>query len=307
MGWNTLQVEAIQNFNSLVDRLQQTAPGRPFRPYVIGVTWPSQWGGSAADGLDKTGSIFHKANDADELGGGWLAALLDHAIRPALKRDNNASGVPLPFTVIGHSYGARATSYAVCRGGFLKPPEPLKVANADDSSEKHPLVDLLVGLQAAYSLNRFSAHGAGYYEMTYPQGHCAQASRLLYTASANDSAAESAAWALNGAQFPAAMATYQRYCKANQQAGPADTERLRFNHWRAANTPLGQTLIEADPECPAPTTRSGFDYVDASAIINRPGYGTGGHAHSDIYRTEVARMIWHFMPDARENAPKQGQ
>jgi hypothetical protein len=312
MGWNTLQIEAIANFNSLVDRLQQTAPGRPFRPYVIGVTWPSQWGGNAAGSWLKAASLVHKANDADELGGGWLAALLDHAVYPALKPDKTSSGKPLPFTVIGHSFGARATSYAVCRGGILKPPVPLKAANAHEAAEKRPLVDLLVGLQAAYSLNRYSAKGAGHYEMAYPQdkqGHCAKANRRVFTASAHDNAAETASWFLYGANFPASMDTYRLFCEANRLGRPVESVQSLFKHWRATITPLDQTRMEADPECPAPAACSDsacFDYVDASAIMNRPSYGTGGHAHSDIYRTEVARMIWHFMPDFRESALKQG-
>jgi hypothetical protein len=88
-----------------------------------------------------------------------------------------------------------------------------------------------------------------------------------------------------------------------------ESVQSHFKHWRATITPLDQTRMEADPECPAPAACSDsacFDYVDASAIMNRPSYGTGGHAHSDIYRTEVARMIWHFMPDFRESALKQG-
>ncbi|MCP5191314.1 MAG: hypothetical protein H6988_13140, partial [Pseudomonadales bacterium] len=105
MGWNTLQIKAIQNINSLVNRLEQTKGERPFRPYVIGVTWPSQWGGEAAEWPEKTGSLVHKANDADELGGGWLAAVLEHAIFPTLQQGKD--GNKLPLTVIGHSYGAR--------------------------------------------------------------------------------------------------------------------------------------------------------------------------------------------------------
>lgn len=320
MGWNTLQIEAIQNFNSLVDRLAQTRADRPFRPYVIGVTWPSQWVSETAKPVVEVASVFHKANDADELGGGWLAALLDHAIYPAIAGNPPKSGNKVPLTVIGHSYGARATSHAVCRGGFLNhPASPSTKAHAPtaEKTADHPAnkesatkakVQLLVGLQGAYSLNRFSAQGAGYYRMGYCNGACIEsacpnADRLLFTASAYDSAAKLAAWAMEDAHFPAALDTYRQLCAANKQGTQVEPIQPRFTHWRANTSLLGQTRLTADPECQpehanqttSPQTRP-FDYLDASDIIHRQALATGGDAHSDIYRTELARMIWEFMP-----------
>lgn len=304
MGWNTRQTEAIQNFNSLVGRLEQTASEPPhgeskkdFRPYVLGVTWPSEWSSGWADDAVHLASLIDKADDADELGSGWLGALINYAVRPALGETAQARPdvSPTKLLVIGHSFGARATSHAICRGSLLKAPEDLKIV--DQGVLEKGQVDWLVGLQGAYSLNRFGNTGAGLIDLRYDPD-CEAARHLIFTASSHDGAANIGGFesglqhallgrdanyagnlrsfdnVLSGALSVPKFATYRTTLKPGQAAGSGEVD---------------------PPVAPGDRTPRKFIYVDASNVIYFNSYGTGAGAHSDIYRTATARVLWSLM------------
>jgi hypothetical protein len=279
MGWNTVQTEAVQNFASITHSMELAAKGAAFRPYVVAFTWPSQWDspilGSA---FVRPASLGVKANDADEFAAGWLGAALRHAVAPAIQEAKAQGKAALKVVGIDHSLGARALSHAVCRGTVL--------SAADTGLETPPLptgfMDTLFNLQGAYSLNRFTAGGAGLPQLAYARG-CPAANRLVFTASANDAAAELAA-KLPGPLWVGSLASWQRMKRSGIRLDPNVDIKLCS---AAADGSLDAACL-ADPA-------SRFLYVDASPLIFYRSFGTGGGAHSDIYRVPMASMMWRFM------------
>lgn len=280
MGWNTQQIEALQNINSIVDRLAQTVPiGEAFRPYVIGVTWPSGWNSEWLQPIAKGASLVYKANDADELGGGWLGALMQYGVLP-VTGGNKTTKVPL--VVIGHSFGARATSYAVCRPTFFRKPD------SEESAPDDAKVNWLIGLGGAYSLNRFSENGAGILDVMYPD-KCPRADRLIFTTSKNDEAANAGS-VLDHAHFAGSLKTYNQICAAQKEGVPLGTINVAFRTYKV----FGQSgVIEDDPVCANNNEiPERFYYIDASDVLKYKAFSTGGGAHSDIYRNDTAKVIW---------------
>jgi hypothetical protein len=280
MGWNTVQIEAMQNFASIARNLQATAAySAEFKPYLIGFTWPSQWVNSAApDMLVKALSLPNKADDADEFAAGWLAASIRYAVLPAIDQQAKQGRRP-SLVAIGHSFGARAMSHAICRGTVLSPEQ--------DGPADKPLaagaVDALISLQGAYSLNRFRASGAGPAELAYAPG-CPAASRLVFTASEHDSAAELAA-KLPGPLWAGSMRSWNKLKRDEGRLGDGITMTLC----------AAKADGSLDSACAlSPQTRN--LYVNASELIKYESFGTGGGAHSDIYRPETARFLWSVLP-----------
>ena len=223
-------------------------------------------------------SLGVKANDADEFAAGWLGAALRHGVAPAIQ-DLKAQGkVPPKVIGIGHSFGARALSHAVCRGSILSS------AEAGLASPPLPVgfMHTLFSLQGAYSLNRFKAGGAGVPQLAYTQG-CPAAGRLVFTASENDSAAELAA-KLPGPLWAGSIASWQRIQRAGTRLDPMVD--IRLCSASADGTP--------DESCMSDSSAR-FLYVDASQLITFRSFGTGGGAHSDIYREPMATMLWNFI------------
>lgn len=279
MGWNTVQVEAMQNFASISRNLRLAAPNdSAFKPYVIGFTWPSQWDNPFLGSvLVRPSSLLNKANDADEFAAGWLGASIRHAVMPAVAAQAVRGKRP-QVIAIGHSFGARAMSHAVCRGTVL----PV----LDGVTAAPPLaagaVDTLVNLQGAYSLNRLTAGGAGPSELAYAPG-CPAAARLVFTASRHDSAAEAAA-KIPGPLWAGSIKSWERL-KQND-ARLDDGNRMTL----CSAAPDGSL----NPDCALkPDTR--LLYVNASELIKYQSFGTGGGAHSDIYRPETGRFLWHVL------------
>ena len=134
VGWNTPQLDAIDDFNGIVGGLIKHDIDGEFTPLTIGVTWPS---------LSSISKAFYlsKAYDADELGDSLLSLLLHELAE--VKHEIPDIGV----VAIGHSLGARALTTASAR------------YNALESGYPNPL-DTFVGYAAAFSINRFIG-GAG--------------------------------------------------------------------------------------------------------------------------------------------------
>jgi hypothetical protein len=150
MGWNNNQVESVKRFNGVLGRIRAEAahanePGHEFHPLVIGLTWPSVWGGdafsNAVNKITHIASYVNKADDADEIGYTYANHLLNR-VAPYLSAKHN-----LQTVVIGHSFGARILSRAHYSGHLLKSAPPAGPV------ESHP--PILINLLGAYSARRF--------------------------------------------------------------------------------------------------------------------------------------------------------
>ena len=273
MGWNTQQAESIQNFNSIVGSLVAKAPDKNFRPYVIGVTWPSEWDNAwiAQRAIQPT-SLVTKGQDATEIGAGWLGAVFDHAVLPTMYRREEK------LIVIGHSYGARATSYAVCKGSALRAPF---------KDGPRATVDTLIGLEGAYSIGAYDKEGSLETNIKY-EVDCPRADRLIFTSSIHDTAAD-AAGIIDRFEFAGAHATYEDV-RNNPRFGGRD-HGFVVSAWQATDSHGSIKLADGPNSHPD----GYFCFVDASQVIfyNAPNSGAG--AHSDIYRPETANMLWNLM------------
>jgi len=158
MGWNNDQHETLYRINKIIANLTEAmdAQGEPFRPLVLGITWPSVWGRLGRVPLvGHLASYWNKSNDADEIGYAVGAHLVHRTLASAREADPQ-----LKTVVLGHSMGARLLSRALYSGDF--------VAGVDAP----PQVDLFLGLQPAYSANRHISEGGN---EGWPYAVCADA------------------------------------------------------------------------------------------------------------------------------------
>lgn len=143
MGWNTDQEEAIRNINSLAGNIIEASGGgnnKGFKPLFIGATWASLWDDAWLPPQVVTGASFpYKAFDADEVGVTWLSTLVHDVL----------GEINVPTIVIGHSFGARATSLATCKTPFIN-----GAAYKQIPSRNSKPISLLVSLQGAYPISR---------------------------------------------------------------------------------------------------------------------------------------------------------
>jgi hypothetical protein len=267
MGWNTGQIEALRNFNSLVSHIHRAAvaDGKPFRPLFVGVTWPSLWSSAWIEPALVLGSYKNKADDADKLGAGWLGAIVGQLSHAA---------APLPAIVIGHSFGARASSMATCAGAQFARAVPA------------PAVDLLIGLEPAVSIHRFLP-GGGDEGIEYPH-ECANAKKIALTFSSQDAAVGRAGWV----DFAGAAGGYRAVCAGHSPLRRRQAGCLRVNG--DGRVAPGLDGSHAD-----------FVYFDASRLIRFNQPNTGGGAHSDIYRAETGRLLWDLIEWAAPDGRKQ--
>ena len=183
MGWDNDQPESVRRYNAIIGQLieqarRDTDAVAPFNPLVVGITWPSVWGWQSWFNLRqlayKLFGYANKSDDADEIGytyANWLVNRLGLQLRAAF-----ADTQPrLRVVAVGHSFGARIMSRAVFSRALLE-------------NDPHPTqsVDLLAGLQGAFSANRFIP-GAGNEGYPYA-GLPGMAGRVLMTTSDNDKA-----------------------------------------------------------------------------------------------------------------------
>lgn len=90
MGWNTSQDEAIVNYNDLIRQISAAASesgaADSFKPFIIGLTWPSQWVIDNNSVLRKFFEVFSfkvKADDTDEVGAVWMQWFFKECINAA--------------------------------------------------------------------------------------------------------------------------------------------------------------------------------------------------------------------------------
>lgn len=136
-GWNNKQYKSVKTYNTWLKNITAAAQkdGFEFRPYFIGLTWPSTWqtpGGKVA-------SYFNKANDSDEIGMTIANLLIWENIIPALQDYPDTE-----FVVLGHSFGSRILTRAAHSKVILE-----KEVATDRQ------IDLAIAVQGAFSVNRF--------------------------------------------------------------------------------------------------------------------------------------------------------
>jgi len=256
MGWNTAQIEAVLNFNSIAAHIRAAAD-KPenFRPLFIGITWASLWSSSWLEPAVRLASYPGKAHDADEVGLGWLGTALDSI----------ASTVPTgkPKIAIGHSFGARALSSALCGYPALTRTSPRPA----------PRWDLFIGWQPAVSINRFRDEGSldGF---TYEDG-CKTVKTILFTASEHDKAAGGGFWA----DMIGSGESWRRFCNGESKGFKRPINCIAADKLRADSIEVSLRL-------------GNLNYLDAKNIVwfNQPN--TGGGSHSDIYRAVHGRLSW---------------
>jgi pimeloyl-ACP methyl ester carboxylesterase len=306
MGWNTVQDEAIRNFNDLAGNLVEaslesesartTQNGKrniAFRPLVIGVTWPSFWNKGVLNVL----SYASKAHDADELGISWMNLLINRLLPDAMK----ATGLEVPVILIGHSFGARV----VTRTASASP----ALIGSDDRQDG-PLfsgANLVIGLQGAVSINRFwpaiegtppGDEGAPLREFNKLKN-----TKFVLTASSHDTAAGGPlfwfdpsgsikSFALACGKAARWRSTVFECMTASDTSGlitPANTLQ-RWEGFSVCNAKgsqcrgVGSTVVPSDGK---------VLYIDVSnGITEFNTLNTGGNAHSDIYRLPMGRLLW---------------
>ena len=153
MGWNNDQVESVRRYNALLRtaithaRLEGTVEGENFNPLIIGLTWPSVWGGNSffntINLISHIGSYPNKADDADEIGY-MIANYLVNKIVYSLKSQHK-----LKIVLIGHSLGARILSRTMFSAHLIREDQ------CEIEESKGDATDLFIGLQGAFSIRRF--------------------------------------------------------------------------------------------------------------------------------------------------------
>jgi hypothetical protein len=168
-GWNSDQVDSIRRYRKFFGRLMETAekdhPGK-FRPIFIGLTWPADW-----PELPGYSDILNKKNDADEAAVTWVNYLLNQILLP-LKAKH------VKIVAVGHSFGGRIVTTAANSRDLL--PKPV--------SDR---INLVVGLQAAFSIKRFGGGTEGDPFTNFKE----YADKFVFVSSRNDEAGR-AGWVL---------------------------------------------------------------------------------------------------------------
>lgn len=255
MGWNTPQWEAMKNYRDLFSSL--TAAAREvntndFRPLFIGITWPAT--GSPTVAASDYGI---KAKDADEVGLVWGNIVINRVLSDLKTRYG------IPIVVVGHSFGARASSRAVFSAALI----------SEEHSRKN--VDLLVGLQGAYSFQRYIA-GAGTEGSPY-SNFSKEAGKVVLTSSSFDTAVTEAG---HKDYFVGSNSVYEI---TKHPEYSTYFEHVKINSQGLMDTP--SVTCES----------SKVELVDASSVINKNQSGTGGGAHSFIYGIEIGRLAFQFI------------
>lgn len=183
MGWHNNQFVSVENYNKIIYRLRQADSNRRIKPYSVVITWPSSWGSKSNFIMEKIGwitSYVNKPQDADEIGFTISNYLLHNVILAAVHGAND-SDKEIKTIGIGHSLGARLITRAIFSSGFLK-----------EDRSKGSYLDLFIGLQPAFSCNRFIKCGG--MEGSPYDTHAALPTKFLITTSENDSANPVAFW-----------------------------------------------------------------------------------------------------------------
>jgi len=256
MGLDTAQEEAIRNYKSIISSIRKDA-GNAFEPLFVGITWPSFFANRWFDPFWEALAYHPIADRADILGLSWLGVVLNDAIMPL--------GDKIEVTVIGHSFGARATSMALCVG-----PAILRNGEPAVEPEHTGMVENFIGLAPAFSLQRFVKEDFLFYENVYYKDFCPKVERFVFTASSNDYAFDPVFWsdAVGDHEY------LVKYCNGKQ--------------------PVAVNCTTATPDGGIETydVAAKITYVDTSALMQYQMPGTKGGGHADIFRPEIGRLLW---------------
>ena len=288
MGWNTDQVSALANFDSLAGNLADVARerGETFRPLVIGLSWPSKWQlgewSVVPDILIRGLSFPFKRRDANDTGVHVLRDLVLEGVLPGRRHAPHADGqVEPPIVLIGHSFGARALVRALATqraagAGFLD-------------------TDRLLLLQGAFEFkDLFQKHGQGPLAEAFDQAR----PRVTMTASRYDSAVAAAFWG----QYAGDIDTFDKACRGEKgrflgtAQMPGDLAPIGCAELRPGAADFALDVCTVTEDDPAPLARAldgrPVRYFDASRLINCQPPFSGGGAHSDVFRRETAQFLW---------------
>ena len=262
MGLDTVQEEAIRNFRSLISTIRRDA-GEEFRPLFVGITWPSFFANRWFDPFWEALAYHPIADRADILGLGWLGALLNDAIMPLADR--------IEVSVIAHSFGARATSMALCVG-----PAILREGEQRVSLDHRGKIENFIGLAPAFSLQRFVDKEFLFYENVYYSDYCPRIERFIFTASSHDHAFDPAFWsdAVGDHEYMVSYCNSRHAVSVNCIAADGDGEVVGYD----------------------PSAR--ITYVDTSELMKYQMPGTRGGGHADIFRPETGRLMWQLIDGA---------
>ncbi len=247
MGWNTPQWKAIKNYRDLFSSLTTAAKegAVQFRPLFLGITWPST--GSPIISASDYGI---KAKDADEVGLIWGNIVINRVL------SNLKAQYGIPIVVVGHSFGARASSRAV----FSAP----LVLEAGASK----ITDLLLGFQGAYTYQRYlpgaGTEGAPYGNFPKVVG------KVVLTSSRFDTAVT--------------QLGHKNYFVGSSSVFDITKRKEYMAYFEHSETGPDGQLGKAS------CNPSKVEMVDASSVINKNQPNTGGGAHSFIFGPEIGRL-----------------
>lgn len=277
MGWNNDQFEALDRYNAIRQHSTRAAKeqGKTFKPLVIGLTWPSVWGGTSV--LDVANRALHlgsypvKAVDADEIGYGIANHILN-AMLPRIEnamRPRNSSETGLRTIVVGHSMGARILTRAYYSADLLTAPE-----------QRTGPAPIVIGLQAAFSANRFRSS----FRLIPPV-------RWVFTGEGGpyqDHAAPGGILALTWAKGDTANPVARFTTGAAHVGGGIGERRIRKTPSLSAKmetyaVPSAENLGPINVPCQAVKENGKVLYIDASEIIE---------SHGDIRNPKVGDLVW---------------
>ncbi|HWV47037.1 MAG TPA: alpha/beta hydrolase, partial [Nitrospira sp.] len=240
-GWNTLQAESLDNYQHWTSHLKRAArdEARPFRPLVIGISWPSEWP-LISSWLGPVISVFNKEHDADEVGYITVNVLV-HKVLNNLKRKHNVQ-----IVVIGHSFGGRVMATALNSRALLF-----------REGASHPTATLMLGLQPAFSIQRFGDGDQG-----DPYRRFFQASRkYLLTSSTRD-------WILTFVGITNPVGSSRGLAKAKERPERFEVVSLdKEGQWQREPSSNPCQLV----------------VLDGSEAIS---------GHHDVYGAAVGRLMW---------------
>lgn len=313
----------------------------PFRPLFIGISWPSElrfssWWWFIGD-IRKYFSYSSKADDADEVGLLWANKVLWDILVPIRRTER------IPLMVMGHSFGARIITRAV----FSKPPTktPAVQGVSETSTKNAHDIDLVLGLQGAFSINRFIP-GEGKEGSPYKDFRNKKVGKFIFTWSEHDFANPIAYW-FSGEEHIGGVYGYAKsyvafdkktndskkdndkndifdHFEIEVEEGLLNSYDVRFKEvqlenefkkdkvwfWRLWKITEGvRAKFVGDEWNKSFYEPKKISIVDASALIKNKPYGKGGIAHNDIYTPGVAMFVWDCIKriDATLKTPKNFQ